>query len=42
MIKKIYVKDNSTNEVIEVKRVKSLKNMSTIELMNSGFGIMRY
>lgn len=42
MITRIYVKDNSDNGVVEVKRVKSLKNMSTVELMNNGLGIMRF
>ena len=41
MIKKIFVKDSSTNEIIEVKRTKSLKDMNTKEIMLSGFGMFR-
>lgn len=41
MINKIYIKDNSSNGVVEVKRVKTLKNMDTKEIMLSGFGMFR-
>lgn len=41
MISKIFVKDNSSKQFVEVKRVKSLKNMDTKEILLSGFGMFR-
>lgn len=41
MIKTIFVHDLSNNGTVEVKRVKALKNMSTQEMLMTGFGMFR-